>query len=172
MTTRTLTNCTFNISDFDKVKQKVLNWAQRFNTFCFLDNHQYSTEPHTVECLLAAGVKRQLKAEPGNALEQLQRFIADVPLSVRDSLPRQGGGQTRGWLFGHLSYDLKNEIEELSSSHIDLIDFPDLFFFEPEVLIRLNKNEMKIEADDAGKIYDEIYNENPLPAAPTQKRIC
>jgi para-aminobenzoate synthetase component I len=112
LTTTTLTNCTFNISDFDEMKQKVLNWTKQFNTFCFLDNHQYQIEPHAVECLLAAGVKRQLCAEAGNALEQLHMFI--TPRSDRD-------GQTRSWLFGHLGYDLKNEIEKLSSSHPDRI---------------------------------------------------
>ena len=140
LTTRTLTNCSFTISDFDKMKQKVLNWAQRFNTFCFLDNHQYAIEPHTMECLLGAGVKRQIKTETGNALVQLQQFLDENPC----------------WYFGHLGYDLKNEIEDLSSSHMDRINFPDLFFFEPEVLIRLNKNEMTIEAEDAEKVFAEV----------------
>jgi len=71
----TSTHCTFPISDFEQVKQKVLNWSQQFNTFCFLDNHQYQIEPHSMECLLAAGVKQQLKANAGNALNQLQEFI-------------------------------------------------------------------------------------------------
>lgn len=118
----------------------MLNWTQRFDTFCFLDNHQYPTGPDAAECLLAAGIRQQVKAKTGNALEQLQQFI--------DKRPR--------WLFGHLSYDLKNEMEELSSSHKDSINFPDLFFFEPEVLIRLNKTEMTIEAEDAEKVYTEL----------------
>lgn len=99
---------------------------------------------------MAAGVKRGLKADAGNALEQLQQFIES----------RTGG---LGWLFGHLGYDLKNEIEQLSSSHTDDIGFPDLFFFEPEVLIRLNENEMIIESKDAEKIYDDILNETIQP---------
>jgi para-aminobenzoate synthetase component 1 len=117
------------------VKQKVLNWTKRFNTFCFLDNHQYQTEPHTIECLLGAGIKRQLRAEAGNALEILQQFIDKSP----------------GWLFGHLGYDLKNEIEKLSSSNPDRIPFPGLFFFEPEIIIRFNEKEMNIDASNPMK---------------------
>jgi hypothetical protein len=45
----------------------------------------------------------------------------------------------------------KNEIERLSVKKENNIRFPDLFFFEPEILIRLNENEMIIEADDPEK---------------------
>lgn len=137
-----ISSCTFPIDDFVQVKQKVLNWSKRFNTFCFLDNHQYQIEPHSLECLLAAGVKRQLKGNAGNALEQLQHFI----------------DEKKGWLFGHLGYDLKNEIENLSSSHPDKVGFPDLFFFEPEIIVRLAEFEIIIEAESPEVIFKEITN--------------
>ncbi len=150
-----LTNDTFRIMDFLQTKEKLLCWAEQFNTFCFLDNHQYQIEPHSMECLLAAGIKRRIKAGAGNALEQLQYFI--------DSRSANQDKQTNnGWLFGHLGYDLKNEIEKLSSSKPNSIYFPDLFFFEPEIVIRLNKNEMIIEADDPEKIFKEIDKQNSV----------
>jgi para-aminobenzoate synthetase component I len=161
LTTTTLTNCTFTISDFEKVKEKVLSWTKQFNTFCFLDNHQYQTEPHTVECLLAAGIKRQLKAEAGNALEQLQEFID----SRSDGLRLTGS-----WLFGHLGYDLKNEMEKLSSSHPDGIQFPGLFFFEPEILIRFNEKEMNIDAANPQEIFAAI-NAFVLPVSVSMERV-
>lgn len=130
------------------MKEKVLNWSQQFNTFCFLDNHQYHIEPHSMECLLAAGVKRQLKTDAGNALNQLQQFI--------DNRSDQPG--LTGWLFGHLSYDLKNEIEELSSANPDKIQFPDLFFFEPEIVIRLAANEIIITANDPEAVFAAVQN--------------
>src|SRR6476620_7390029 len=101
------------------MKQKVLNWAQRFNTFCFLDNHQYHIEPHTHECLLGAGIKRKINVTAANALDQLQNFI----------------DEKKTWLFGHLSYDLKNEQEHFFPGLPDNIQFPDLFFFEPEIIV-------------------------------------
>lgn len=140
MNKTTLTNCTFSISDFEEAKQKVLNWAQRFNTFCFLDNHQYQIEPHSMECLLAAGVKRQLKTQAGTALQQLQQFI----------------DKKNCWLFGHFGYDVKNEIEKLSSINPDNIQFPDLFFFEPEIIIRLSALEMTIEADNPSAVFKSV----------------
>jgi para-aminobenzoate synthetase component 1 len=128
------------------MKKKVLNWAKRFDSFCFLDNHQYQLEPHTMEYLLAAGIKRKIRYNAGNALEQLQQFI----------------DAGNNWLFGHLGYDLKNEIEQVSSLHPDRIQFPDLFFFEPEIVIRLNENELFIEADDTEKIFSEIDEQESL----------
>jgi para-aminobenzoate synthetase component I len=134
----------FPVNDLTEIKYKVLNWSQQFSTFCFLDNHQYQIEPHQVECLLAAGAKRILRTGAGNALQQWEEF-------------RQQGS---GWLFGHLAYDLKNEIENLSSSHPDPIGFADLLFFEPEVVIRLQEKEMWIEAIDPDTVYAAIMNSN------------
>lgn len=141
----TPTTCIFSVSDFEEVKNKVLNWTKQFSTFCFLDNHQYQIEPHSLECLLAAGVKRSIKANAGSALQQLDEFIEQ-----RDC-----------WLFGHLGYDLKNEIEHTESRHPDRLGFPDLFFFEPEIVIRLSQNEMIIEADDPVFVFNAIRETIP-----------
>jgi para-aminobenzoate synthetase component 1 len=162
LTKRILTNCRFAFDNFEEMKQKVLNWTQRFNTFCFLDNHHYQIGPHAMECMLAAGVRRQLKTEAGNALEQLHEFIESR--SDVDS-------KTGRWLFGHLGYDLKNEIEKLSSSHPDRIQFPGLFFFEPEILIRFNEKEMIIEAEDTEKVFAEIDSASATQALSTADRV-
>jgi para-aminobenzoate synthetase component I len=117
----------------------VLNWAQQFNTFCFLDNHQYHIKPHSLECLLAAGIKGKSFTGPG--LSHFQEYINE----------KKGR-----WLFGHLNYDLKNELEILSSHHHDHIQFPEIFFFEPSVLVSFNEKDMRIQADDPGKIFNDI----------------
>ena len=150
MSNTSATNGTYPISDFKEIKEKVLNWAQQFDTFSFLDNHQYQIEPHSMECLLAAGVRRQLETDAGSALEQLQQFI----------------DAKKSWLFGHLGYDLKNEIENLTSSKKSGIQFPDLFFFKPEVIIRLGKKEMQIESDDPDAIFNILSQ-----TASTQTKI-
>jgi para-aminobenzoate synthetase component 1 len=118
----------------------VLNWLRPFNTFCFLDNHAYTSKLGSVECLVAAGVKRSISASSGNALEQLQRFI----------------DQQESYLFGHLGYDLKNEIEGLSSVHSNGIGFADMYFFEPEVVINLSASHIEIDATDPEKIFEQI----------------
>ena len=95
--------------------------------------------------MLAAGARRSISKTSGSALKQLQEFIDKKP----------------SWLFGHLGYDLKNEIANLTSSHSDFVEFPDLFFFEPEIVIRLNKNEIIIESLAAEQIWREITSCSP-----------
>src|SRR4029079_14794185 len=87
------------------------------------------------------GNKNSFIANAGNALNDLHNFLNESPR----------------WLFGHLGYDLKNEIESVTSSYKSRLGFPDIFFFEPKVIIRLSEKEMEIESeDDAGKIFDQI----------------
>lgn len=155
MKNKTSTNCTFRVNDFEATKYKVLNWAKQFNTFCFLDNHQYQIAPHSVECLLAASEKRMISTIAGSALKELEQFIME----------------RKSWLFGHLSYDLKNEIEALCSGRIDQVGFPDLFFFEPEVIIRLSGDEMNIEADDAAAIFDQVEKTVNTPLPPSDSIV-
>lgn len=78
--------------------------------------------------------------QAGSALARLQELI----------------NEKQSWLFGHLGYDLKNEIEALNSNHPDAIGFPDMHFFEPEVVIEVNHSEIIIYGDEAHRIYQEI----------------
>jgi para-aminobenzoate synthetase component I len=43
----------------------------------------------------------------------------------------------KDWYFGHLGYDLKNQIEKLSSNNRDELGFPDGYFFAPENLVTI-----------------------------------
>ena len=108
----------------------MLNWADQFNICCLLDNHQYNLSPHSLECILAVGEVESISANAGTAFEEFDQFSA----------------KHNDWMFGHLSYDLKNEIEQLTSSLPDRIIFPDLHFFIPEVVIQLNETTLSIGA--------------------------
>lgn len=44
--------------------------------------------------------------------------------------------------FGFLTYDLKNEIEDLKSNNDDGVEIPDAFFFEPDVLLVQKNGEL------------------------------
>lgn len=149
------TNCQFTITQFEQVKEKVLNWANRFSTFCLLDNHQYQIAPHTEECLLAAGVKRECRQSSGAALDALQEFINEKP----------------AWLFGHLAYDLKAETAGLVSKREDPVGFSDLCFFEPEYLIRLQANAIEINGQDPAAVWQQIQEATPPPVR-TEKRTA
>ena len=48
------------------------------------------------------------------------------------------------WVFCHLSYDLKNQLEKLTSDNPDSIGFPELFFFEPKFLFQLKDDQLSV----------------------------
>ena len=73
----------------------------------------------------------------------------------------------RDWLFGHFSYDLKNQIEKgLISNHPDGIGFPLLYFFRPRIVVRKHDAEtIAIGAATAGEA-DAFYAQLQHAAIP------
>ena len=135
-----LTTCTYPVNDVAVMKKKMLSWANRFNIFCFLDNQDYSIQPHQYECLLAAGTTQYISS---GSLKDLDGFLE----------------RNKNWIFGHLSYDLKNSIHHFQWDKEDKIGFPHFFFFVPEFLVQITQNELKIEGEDCDRAYKEILDE-------------
>lgn len=131
----------FPIADFNEFRNKMLNWVKPFNIFCLLDNQQYHFDEPAFECLLAAGSKANLEINAQGALDALKDFY----------------DRHKGWMFGHLSYDLKNELEQLHSENWDGITFPDLHFFVPQIVVQLTKEKVTIYGDaDAASVFKSI----------------
>ncbi|MCW3087729.1 MAG: Aminodeoxychorismate synthase, partial [Sediminibacterium sp.] len=114
-----------------------------------------------VECLVAAGAADIFQVET-DTLSQFRSFCRTH----------------NDWLFGHINYDLKNEIENLHSSHPDPIGFPTMCFFQPEVVLQLANDQLTISALtwDPVVVFSEITNHpqtpNPKPQTiPTHPRI-
>lgn len=114
-------------------KQKARQWAMNFDVCCYLDSNQYTDPYAQYDCLIAIGQQHQLKASAGTAFVQLRSFYE----------------QHRDWLFGLFSYELKNEVEHLASSHNDKLHFPDLYFFVPQYLLALQQNTVTVLKGDA-----------------------
>lgn len=119
----------------------MLNWANRFNICCFLDNHNYELPGKTYEGICAAGSLHSISLPAGTAFNHLREFHQIH----------------RDWIFGHLAYDLKNELEELTSELPDYIGFPDLHFFVPEVIVFISETELKIGL--IGEHHEEVLNQ-------------
>lgn len=75
------------------------------------------------KALLAFGAGNQLRCNVGNALPQLESFLAENKNAYR---------------FGCLGYDLKNELEKLESNNVDFSEFPDLFFWNPTWVVAIS----------------------------------
>ncbi len=128
------------ISDSHIFKQKALQWAAKFNAVCYLDSNNFNDPYSKFDTLIAVGVKDSITSRIGSAFDALAQFRAN----------------NAGWLTGFLSYDLKNEIENLSSNNPDHLHFPDLCFFAPKHLILIKGDEVEIIADNADEIFNDI----------------
>ncbi|MFT4094020.1 MAG: anthranilate synthase component I family protein [Niabella sp.] len=139
----------FAVTDTIIFKQKVLGWLKQFDTFCFLDSNLY---PGNYELLVGAGVMRRYEASGVTALNGFQNFIDKKP----------------AWLFGHLGYELATTERAGLSEKKDLLSFPDICFFEPEIVLQLQCNELQITAGSPEAIFRSI--EQQVVAAQPEKQ--
>ncbi|MBM3440565.1 MAG: aminodeoxychorismate synthase component I, partial [Bacteroidetes bacterium] len=149
----------FPVQQFAATKNRILSWCQGFSVCSFLDSHAYDLPHQSHECLVACGMVDSVAAEPGNALEALQRFR------------RQHKGK---WIFGHFSYDLKNEIEPgIFSEKPSRIGFPTLFFYVPQYILRLTNDQLYLHASsgNADKVMRQIQSSPDLPSQALQHPI-
>lgn len=131
----------FPIDAIDVWKQKLLHWSSSQHPCVYMDSNQAANGDW--ECLVAVGAKSVLAAQAGSAFQQLSIWRQNNP----------------GWLFGFLSYDLKNEVERLQSEHFDGIEFPDLYFFQPEIVVGIRQQHLDIYTDenaDPEAVFKEI----------------
>lgn len=109
---------------------------RRYKHLCIFDsNKSVNNDRHlNYSRLIAIGAAQELALKNDtNALQQLQAFH----------------DKNKGWLFGCLNYDLKNEIEELTSVRHDGLHFPLFHFFVPEVVIGLKDDTVTVHYNDA-----------------------
>jgi para-aminobenzoate synthetase component I len=118
-----------NIPDSDQFKKQLLIWAQQFREVVFLDSNNYPDPYSSYDCVLAVDAFTSLKTDYYNAFEDLKQYQQT----------------TKDWIFGYLSYDLKNDIEYLKSDNYDGLEFSDLYFFQPKKIFLLKGNDLEIQ---------------------------
>jgi len=134
-----------NIANPKLFKEQLLSWAQQFREVVFLDSNSYPQQYSNFDCILAVDAFTSLQTDYYNAFEDLKQYKQN----------------TKDWLFGYLSYDLKNDIEKLQSNNFDGLHFPDLFFFQPKKIFTIKGNELEIQYlmlcdDEVEEDFEEI----------------
>ena len=111
------TTQTYTISDIEKLKHQLLHWSQQFEEVQWLDSNTYLAQNYkSFDAILAVDGFTSLKTSSQDAFDRLEEYQKT----------------TNDWLFGYLSYDLKNDTEQLKSANSDQLGFPDLYFFQPK----------------------------------------
>jgi para-aminobenzoate synthetase component 1 len=117
------------ISNPKLFKEQLLIWSQQFREVIFMDSNNYPHQHSSFDCVLAVDAFTSIKTDYHSAFEDLKQYQQT----------------TKDWLFGYLSYDLKNDVEILQSDNFDSLHFPDLFFFQPKKIFLLRGNELEIQ---------------------------
>ena len=143
------------LQDPTEFKQNLLTWAQQFNEFSWLDSNNYPQQYSNYDAVLAVDANTDLKCPCHNAFADLKEYKSEI----------------NDYIFGYLSYDLKNDTEDLTSKNLDGLHFPDLYFFQPKKLFffkddaleirNLEKYRSKIDDDleSIDKINDEMLKD-------------
>ena len=141
------TKTTYTLKEPLKFKQQLLQWSKQFEEIAWLDSNNYHQDYGEFDALLAAGAFTAIKTDSHQAFAKLQEYQQT----------------TKDWIFGYLSYDLKNDVERLSSKNHDGLDFPDLYFFQPQKLFLLKGDQLEVRYlrmldDEIEEDFTEISN--------------
>ena len=100
---------------------RALHWASSyFGVGCLLHSQGYSSDRYgRFPWIMGLGAAASFEGLPQDSFSGLKQFSDAHP----------------GWLFGFLSYDLKNQIERLTSENFDGIGMPLMHFFSPVILL-------------------------------------
>ncbi|MFY0594397.1 anthranilate synthase component I family protein [Roseivirga sp.] len=129
----------------DKTELKLenaLHWANEYEYFSFLNGNNIAYPHGGFPTVLAIGAKRIFTSRKTNTFDELFEFHKANP----------------SWLFGFLGYDLKNELEQLSSIKPARISFPEACFFEPLHLIYFHSDKVEIVSDHPKSVFESILN--------------
>ncbi len=145
------TTQTFPLSNLNSFKIKALRWANQYTVLSFSDSNEHTGNPyHRYEALLACGTEDYiLHTRPRGAFRDLKTFFE----------------LKKDWLFGFLSYDLKNDTEILRSENTDAAEFPDMHFFQPEAVLEIQKGSACISCLhlDPAAVFAEIEATSDVP---------
>lgn len=126
-----------------ELMQQLLGYAASQDVFCLFNSNRHQQPHSSFDLQLAIGARRELLMyDHRGAFEALKVF----------------NRQKTSPAVGYLAYDLKNDVERLSSGNEDRMHFPLLHFFEPCILIEWKENEVQIRSFDGGS-EEDIWQE-------------
>ena len=109
---------------------RVADWGrQHFQTCCLLNGNGFTSDKYTsFDQVIALGVAAECFGDETDAFASLRAF----------------SDRHDDWLFGFMGYDLKNQLESLTSSHFDGIGMPLMHFFLPVIVMIPEEESVKL----------------------------
>jgi len=123
----------FHLSDTAKFKEELLLWAKQFKRLAILDSHDVNKKANSKKEYnsyeLLAGVAALNEIHPDENCFDTLRETYDA---------------NQDWWFGFMTYDLKNELEDISSDNFDGVKMPALYFFQPRWVLTLKEDQLEV----------------------------
>jgi para-aminobenzoate synthetase component 1 len=142
------TNRTFSLDGIPNVKDKLLAWAQQYDTAIWLDTNEHHQTYTSYDGILAVEEFTAIKTDFYQAFEKLKEYQST----------------TQDYIFGYIGYDVKNDVEDLTSQNFDGLHFADLYFFQPQKLLFIQGNEiefcyLRMIDDEIESDFEQIQNQ-------------
>ena len=132
----------------------MLNWANQFSIFLYLDSNNYPDGNGHYEGLMGAGAVRNVYVTHPDPLAGLD---ADFQAN-------------KDWLFGHINYDLRTVLEpKLRSARRANLGWDMLHFFVPQAVCFINRDKTVLTIEsfvDPEEVLTQIMATPPLIIAP------
>ncbi|WP_232827431.1 anthranilate synthase component I family protein [Winogradskyella aurantiaca] len=143
------TTTQIEVDSIEAFNERLLHWAQNGTHCIWMDSNNHNSGYTQYDAILAVGAHSKIESASPNAFTELEQFIE----SLKD------------WVFGYLTYDLKNSIEDLSSNNFDELEFPELCFFQPKKLFLIEGNNVKIQylAEFEQELQSDLVQINNTP---------
>lgn len=132
----------------NELKMKAFQWAASYDHVHFFHHNDIEYPFGAFANRLAAGKLTECPLEAGNTFESIQAFYS----------------QHKDWLIGYFGYDLKNEIEALSSDNEDGLGFPEAYFYQPIHVVDFEKDTLVIHSVERPESVYEAIMQIELPA--------
>lgn len=123
------TAAVFSIENIENFTEKLLFWAQQFETVVWLDSNKHQQKYSSFDAVLAIEEFTSIKTDTFTAFEKLKEYQSI----------------TNDYIFGYLSYDVKNDTEKLVSNNFDGLHFSDVYFFQPQKLMFIKGNTIEFQ---------------------------
>ncbi|TAH42615.1 MAG: anthranilate synthase component I family protein [Bacteroidetes bacterium] len=144
------------VVDLKKDLQLIHKNIQDYPVYTFLNSNSQEQGKKDVyskyDLLAGIDVIDTLKVE-GNSFDALENFQS----------------AQKDWLFGYLSYELKDEVEKLRSENADRIHFPPIHFFRPRYVLRVSENRLSLDflpehnsKAEAQTFLEKLFQEHPI----------
>jgi para-aminobenzoate synthetase component 1 len=122
------TQHTYKADNPELFKHNLLLWSQQFDDVVWLDSNEYHQTYSSYDAVLAVDGLTSIQTNAHDAFKTLKAYQTTV----------------KDWIFGYLTYDLKNDVETLESHNFDGLQFPELYFFQPKKLFLIKGNKVDV----------------------------